>query len=209
MSGLKSEIKSSLRAAYHACLSFASRDMERELAQRNLNRGVGAFGWLTPQEAVIAAALGKIIVPSDDETPGLDDIDVLGPSAIETLDKLILKDLYRQELYARGLLAFDRWAVWKHGRPFVELTETNQADLLRQAQRYSEKLAAASRPARAWQKIHGVVRASRGALFAAQLYPEIRNDCMRIFYTSRVSWVWLEYDGPPMDEGYPKLQPRR
>jgi hypothetical protein len=37
------------------------------------------------------------------------------------------------------------------------------------------------------------------------LYPVIRNDCIQIFYTSQVSWVWLGYDGPPMEKGYSNL----
>ena len=32
---------------------------------------------------------------------------------------------------------------------------------------------------------------------------------MEAFYTSEVSWLWLEYDGPPMPHGYSNLlEPR-
>ena len=46
----------------------------------------------------------------------------------------------------------------------------------------------------------------RGVPFVAGLlYPHVRSDCFQVFYTSRVSWIWLEYDGPPMEKGYLKL----
>lgn len=209
MPGLRNIAKYCFLTSYRECLSFASRRINRELARRNADRGRGSLRWFTPEEAAVAVALTKVIVPSDDETPGLDDIDVLGPPAIDILDKLIQKNQYKQDIYARGLLSFDMWAMERRGRQFAALTPSDQSMLLQEAQRYSEKLREGSRPVRVWRMLCGIIQAAKGLLFAAQLYPEIRNDCLQVFYTSRVSWVWLEYDGPPMDEGYPRLEPRR
>jgi hypothetical protein len=171
-------------------------------------RGQGKWRWLTEEEAAVAEALANIMVPSDEETPGLDDVDVLGPPAIVTLDKLIAALPDRQELYARGLASFDAWAVEQHGRKFTELPQNEQIMLLIAAQRLHENWAARGNPLeKAWRR--GRILASAGSTFlAAQLYPHLRDDCLQIFYTSRVSWVWLEYDGPPMDQGYPKLAAR-
>jgi Gluconate 2-dehydrogenase subunit 3 len=209
MSRLKSIAKRSSSSLYHAYFSFASRPVDRELARRNSSRGQGKMRWFTAEEAAVAVALAKIIVPSDDETPGLDDIDALGPPAIELLDKLLYKNHGKRDIYARGLLSFDWWAARRHGRSFTELDVDAQIALLREAQHYSETLRSGSRAVRAWRNLRGVSQSTKGSFFAAQLYSDIRNDCLQIFYTSRVSWVWLEYDGPPMDEGYPKLAARR
>lgn len=208
MPKLKSVAKRSLSYLYNAYLSFASRTLDRELTARNSGRGKGKFRWLTGEEAAVAAALANVIVPSDEETPGLDDIDVLGPSAVDLLDKLISKNQEKQQLYVRGLLSFDRWASDTYGKSFSQLDVSEQISLLRRAEKYSDVLHSGSRAVRAWRMLRGAGQIKKGIVFAAQLYPEIRKDCLQIFYTSRVSWVWLEYDGPPMDEGYPKLAAR-
>jgi hypothetical protein len=48
-----------------------------------------SFRRFTAGEAVAAEALAKVIVPSDEDTPGLEDVDVFGPAAIALLDKLV------------------------------------------------------------------------------------------------------------------------
>jgi hypothetical protein len=44
--------------------------MDKEQAHRDAQRGGDNFRWFTPDEAAVAEALGRIIVPSDGETPG-------------------------------------------------------------------------------------------------------------------------------------------
>jgi len=208
MPNVRRIVRGVFRGCYHWFLSLASQPIDRELTRRDSRRGGGNLRWFTPEEAEVAAALANVIVPSDEETPGLDDIDVLGPSATTMLDKLLQADRHKQDVYARGLLSFDLWAIRKHGCPFAKLTAGDQLALFQQAQQFNEKLSSGSRVIRAWRLLCGVTQAAKGPLFAARLFPEIRNDCFQVFYTSRVSWVWLEYDGPPMDEGYPKLTAR-
>jgi hypothetical protein len=201
-------IKDYLRQSYLACLSVASRKIDLELARRSTLRGQGKWAWLTPEEATVAVALAKVIVPSDEETPGLDDIDVLGPPAIDILDKLVQKNQYKQEVYARGLLSFDIWAMEKSGCLFHAMAPSDQSLMLREAQRYGERLSTGPLPVKAWRKLCDLRSVAGGRSFAARLFPEIRSDCLQVFYTSKVSWVWLEYDGPPMDKGYPRLASR-
>ena len=191
-------------------LRVASRGMNKELARRDAERGHNTYRWLTPDEAVVAEALANVIVPSDEETPGIDEVDVLGPPAIVVLDNLITTSPHRQELYSRGLLAFDDWALKGRGCKFAEMPKEDQVALFRDAQRaYEDWTENASVFIKAWRRLRAIARVRNGSVFAAKLYSQIRDDCFQIFYTSRVSWVRLEYDGPPMDKGYPSLVERR
>ena len=191
-------------------VAAASRGITREVAHRNAERGRNTFRWFTPEEAVAAEALANIVVPSDEETPGIDEVDVLGPPAIVALDNLVAKSSHRQELYSRGLLAFDAWALQERGCKFAEMPKEDQVTLFGAAQRaYEDWTANASAVVKAWRRLRAIAQARNGSFFAAKLYSQIRDDCFQIFYTSRVSWVWLDYDGPPMDKGYPSLVERR
>lgn len=188
-------------------LGFLVRDFYQELDRRNAQRSANSGQWLMPEEAAIAEALGKVIIPSDEDSPGMDEVCVLGPSPITSLDKMIRNGSYRQEVYARGLLSFDVWSLRKHGRKFVELSTEQQANLFRAAQEINESQEAnPSVITKLWRRFGAPFTEVRsGTLYAAVLYPIIRADCLEIFYTSRVSWAWLEYDGPPMEKGYSDL----
>lgn len=184
--------------------------MNKELARRHAERGRNTFRWFTPEEAVVAEALATVIVPSDQETPGIDEVDVLGPPAIVMLDNLITTSPHRQYLYSRGLLSFDAWALKERGCKFAEMSRADQVMLFGTAQQgYEDWTANASAVRKAWRRLRTVRQTRRGSFFAAQLYPQVRIDCLQIFYTSRVSWIWLDYDGPPMDKGYPSVVERR
>ena len=191
-------------------ISLALREVNKELSRRDSLRGQGRFKWFTPEEAAVAEALAMIIVPTDEESVGIEDIDVLGPPAIEVLDNVVSECSERRHAYSRGLLSFDLWSSKEHGCKFAELAKADQIMLFESSQRaYEEWKASGPRILKAWRRIRSIFRASSGRFFAAQLYPQIRHDCFRVFYTSRVSWIWLEYDGPPMEEGYPQLAARR
>jgi hypothetical protein len=192
------------------CISLASRAIDEELVRRSALRGQGAFRWFIQEEAAVAEALAKIIVPSDEDTPGIDEIDVLGAPAIVVLDNLVTTSPERQCVYSRGLLSFDVWAIEERGCKFAAMTTNDQIMLLRSAQQvYEEWTARVPSMVKVWRRLRSIARMRSGQFFAAQLYPQIRSDSLQVFYTSRVSWIWLEYDGPPMDEGYPRLEARR
>jgi hypothetical protein len=194
---------------FNALVHLTSHRIERKVAHRNASRGEGSLRWFTTEEASVAHALANLFVPSDDRTPGLDDIDVLGPPAIVLLDKILSADPCKQVDYARGLLSFDIWARQECGCNFAEMTIKDQVKLLTAAQQCYEGWTGGSTLGKTWHRLRSVTDANNGKFFAARLYPEIRSDCFRVFYTSQVSWVWLDYDGPPMDAGYPHLTPRR
>jgi hypothetical protein len=191
------------------CFRVVSRELHKELARRDAGRGGGGLRWFTPDEGLVAEALANLIVPSDDDTPGIEDVCVLGPSTLESLDRLIGDSPERQGTYGRGLLAFDVWAQRERGCKFVSLSQEDQIRLLKASQRiYEEWTSPVSLVHKAWRRFKIAIGGKGVPFSAGQLYPQIRSDCLQVFYTSRVSWIWLEYDGPPMDEGYPKLAAR-
>lgn len=210
MNSLKTAGKRCFNTALGACVALASSGLRRELEHRNSKRGGNSLRWFTPEEAATAEALARIIIPSDEDSPGIEDIGILGPRAIAALDRMVQMHSGKQLLYARGLLSFDRWSTRVHGRTFAELSTSEQIRMFQAAEDlYRSWAMAASLLTKAWQKFKPLTQVKSGLYFAAKLFPVIRTDCVQIFYTSRVSWAWLEYDGPPMDDGYPNLLPRR
>lgn len=191
-------------------LAIVSRGINEELVRRDAERGRNTLRWFTPEEAVVAQALATILVPSDEETPGIDDVGVLGPPAIVALDNLVTACPHRQHLYSRGLLSFDAWALKERKCKFAEMPKEDQIMLFSAAQRiYEAWTTGAPAIMKAWHRLRAITQGRNGSFFAAQLYPQIRDDCLQVFYTNRVSWVWLDYDGPPMDKGYPSLIEQR
>ena len=180
--------------------------MSKELASRDARRGAEALRWFTPEEAAVAEALARIIVPADEETPGIDEVCVLDPPAIVALDRLVAASSDRQQVYSRGLLSFDRWALKERWCKFAAMAKDDQIALLRTAQQLHEGWTGGIPAIRkTWHRLRAIMQARKGSFLAAQLYPQIRSDCLQVFYTSRVSWVWLGYDGPPMEKGYPSV----
>jgi Gluconate 2-dehydrogenase subunit 3 len=191
------------------CLRLLARGLNEELARRDAERGHGNLRWITTDEAAVAEALANLIIPSDNDTPGIDDVGVLGPSTLESLDKLIVSSAERQSLYSRGLLSFDAWALRERQSKFAVMTPEDQIQLLKTSQHiYEEWTSSGPAIKKAWRRFKIITREKGIPFLAGQLYPQIRSDSFQVFYTSRVSWIWLEYDGPPMDEGYPRLAPR-
>jgi Gluconate 2-dehydrogenase subunit 3 len=186
-----------------------TRAISKEYIRREGQRGNTKFRWFTAEEAAVAEALTRIVIPSDEESPGLEDVSVLDPPAIVALDTLVSKSTHRQEVYSRGLLSFDVWAQQRHECKFAGLPLADQVNLFKAAEGVYENWARhGSAMNKAWRRLQAITKAKNGSFFASQLYPQIRQDCLQVFYTSRVSWVWLEYDGPPMDKGYPNLAAR-
>jgi hypothetical protein len=203
MSSLKSAAVNCYNRLQDALLARLAAGADRKFVPPNRQGGTDGFQWFTAEEAAVAEALARIIVPSDDETPGIDEVGVLDTPAMQVLDRLVAASSERQKLYSRGLLAFDVWAHKKFKRSFAQLPVDDQTELFKSAEQLSQRYwGGSSVVQKAWRRLRAMARARTGAFFAAQLYPQVRSDCFRIFYTSRVSWVWLDYDGPPMDKGY-------
>jgi Gluconate 2-dehydrogenase subunit 3 len=198
------------RRLFDKCLALASPGLSKELDRRNARRAVNPSQWLVPEEAAVAWALAKIIVPSADGSPGMEDISRPDQTAVALLDKIVAEDSERQALYSHGLLAFDHWALNESGCEFADLSVEQQARLFRDAQqRHDAQVTGTSRIAKLRRAFEALIWARKGVFHAERLYPIIRNDCLQIFYTSSISWTWLQYDGPPMDQGYCSLTQSR
>jgi hypothetical protein len=206
MASLKSLATDCFDFIIKVCLALPPHRISKELARRDAQRGSNSLRWFTPEEAAVAEALARTIVPSDEETPGMDEVCVLDAPAIVALDKQVSASSQGQLLYSRGLLSFDLWAREKHGCSFVDLRKEDQIALLAAAQQlyegWNESL---SLIRKVWRRFRVIAAARNGSYFASLLYPALRGDCLRVFYTSRVCWTWLEYDGPPMEKGYQSL----
>jgi hypothetical protein len=195
-----------VKKLFNGCLALASREFNQELARRNARRGGDSSPWFAPEEATVAEALAKIIVPSEEGSPGIAE---LGPSAVVSLGERASKSLDRQQFYSRGLLAFDHWALKEWGHRFAELSVAHQTQLFGMAQKKHDSWSTGtSLTAKVRRGLRALIYAKSGIVHATRLYPVIRDDVLEIFYTSRVSWTWLDYDGPPMDKGYPSLTQR-
>ncbi len=187
-----------------------SPQQAEELARRDRERPRGGPQWLTADESALVKVLADLIVPSDEESPGAEQMDVLGRSAVGTLDRLVAGSQRRQALYARGLLALDRLAKDECKATFVALSQENQVHLLQFVDRLQQEWSKPmSLTATIKTKIVILYHKWRGLFPAAELFPTLVQDVLQAFYTNRVSWVWLDYDGPPMPEGYPNPLDRR
>ena len=181
-------------------------DREQEIAMRNQMRPKDGIHWFVPEEASLLGALTLLIVPSDDDTPGVNEMDVLGSSAVKVIEKMVAGSTERQILYTEGLIVIDEIAIRLFKTRYSELPISKQMDIL--------KILDISDPIRSksgtttgkLRKELLLLRHMRNGLFPAiELFSRLVRDVLEAFYTSEVSWVWLGYDGPPMPQGYPDL----
>src|SRR2546426_447946 len=181
----------------------------RALKRRDQQRRQDGGRWFTAEESALVEILARFIVPSDETGPGADQMGSAGRSAVETLDDLVKSSPPRQRLYARGLLALDRLAKPKGKSRFVELSRDDQLQVLEFVDRLHQTWSApSSLTTKIKNRVAALYRKWSGAYPAVALFPGLVQDVLRAFYTNRVSWSWLGYDGAPMPEGYPELAPR-
>lgn len=195
-----------LEALGEVSLKLSAR-RRAETKRRDRQRPTQGDRCYTDDERATVAALACLIVPSDDDAPGADDIDVLGPSAVQLIEQWVSRSPTRR-VHARGLIALDEMARKAHGVPFTALSVERQREVFGVVEaRYAESTGLASSPvlAKIGRKLKRILAMLQGWGPAVDLYPVIVNDVMKAFYTSEVAWVWLGYDGPPMPEGYPSL----
>jgi hypothetical protein len=184
---------------------FADQSHTQELARRNQARPRAGARWFTAQEYALVGVLAALIVPSDDMGPGAPEAGVA-----DKLDGLLASSRSVRGLYASGLLAFDELAEHQYGRQFIDLERAEQTRLLNLVdQTYQKtKYAQGSTADKARRKLTPVYYswpapgAWDGLGAAVDLFPKLVDDVKRTFYTSRVAWDWLGYDGPPFPHGY-------
>lgn len=168
--------------------------------------------WFSADEAELVHCLATLIVPSQDDSPGAEDVETLGTSALQQIDGWVGGDPRRQALYRNGLLGLDDMAHDAHGVPFVRLAASQQRQLLRGVEVRERKRSDPGVVSKVAHKLRQLYGMWRGWGTAVELLPTVIGDVYKAFYTSEVSWLWLGYDGPPMPLGYESLtspRPRR
>jgi len=198
--GLVKDLLSKLDSRLERLLTRPTRRQSRELLKRHREQP-RTGGWFTSDEAALLEVLASLIVPSDELSPGAGDADV-----VDTIDRLVANSPLRRESYSLGLCSFDRWARWKYGRKFLKLSVEYQLRLLKIIDKGPG--ARGNLKQRLKFKLTQPNLLSRGLYPAVGLFPLLVEDVLEAFYTSKVSWLWLGYDGPPMPVGYPDFSAR-
>jgi len=185
----------------------------RSLMRRRESQRPKAEGqWLTPEEGELVDALASVIIPSHDDAPGASDMGIVGAPALRQLDGLLAARRASHTVYARGLIAIDEMAQAAHGRRFVDLASREQIEivsLVESLRRGRVDPARTGLQHRLLRKLAYLWGMWRGRAAAADLFPLIVSDTLKVFYSSEVAWLWLQYDGPPMPLGYESLETPR
>lgn len=186
-------------------LAGFSRQRARVLAERSRHRQQGGRQWFTLDEYRLVDVLASLIVPSDEDGPGAKEAGVG-----EKIDQWVAASAEKQTVYARGLLALDEWALRDCDCTFAQLTVEQQLDLLRQADQFHHEWSSSGSNLNK-MKTRLLVRYYKvnGFFWAVELFQRLVADVLRAFYSSRVCWDWLGYDGPPMPYGYSDLLEKR
>jgi hypothetical protein len=197
---VKSLIRSGLSGA-QSLLAHLSWRREWELIRRRRERNRGSNRWFLDDEMALVEVLSSLIIPSDGIGPGAHETGVAG-----RLDAMVAASPQRQSLYERGLLAFDVLAHRTYAASFGDVTRNQQVLLLNYVDQLSLAVAGAGLLTRRIRNTGLMLRAAaNGSLPAARLFVKLVADVKEAFYTSRICWEWLGYDGPPMPQGYPDL----
>ena len=166
--------------------------------------------WFTANESALVEMLANLIVPSDDTGPGVAQLAFAGRPVVETLDRLVAGSRPRQAVYARGLLAMDRLARDAYRSKFADLSQQDRVRLLQLVDRVGRKWAKPdSLASKIGTRIIILYHKWSGLYAAVEFFRTLVQDVLQTFYTDPLSWAWLDYDGPPMPEGYPGLIRRR
>lgn len=182
----------------------------RMLRAEDTQRPTAPGRWFTRNEADLVEALASLIIPSDEERPGIAEVEVLGPSPIRVIEAWISESPRKKRLYSRGLVSFRNIAQRRFGRPPQELSREDQREILEYlAQRDRDGRKKSGTLGKAAKIARRVGWVFDGSLDAIELFSVLTDDSKAVFYTSRVSWIWLGYDGPPMPLGYPDLDKPR
>ncbi len=160
-----------------------------------------ATRWFTAPEMASIAAIASLIIPSDGNGPGADDLGVAG-----LLDELVAASPDRQRVYRAGLLAFDDLAMEHHKKTFFELDPREQIDLFKTVdearkamdREVSTPVDRATRKLNYWYYYHWIGVTVPATEFSARVVHDVKTH----FYSNPQAWAWLGYEGPPFPTGY-------
>jgi hypothetical protein len=171
------------------------------LSRREHERPTDGVLWFVPAEYALVKVLSSIIIPSGIDGPGAAEANVA-----EHIDRTVAKSgTSVKNVYANGLAAFDVAAERKYEKLFTELTPSQQIELCTLVGQANAVLNfdPSSLPLRAYRKLSFWYYFEWLDLrAAAELFDRLLLDTKVGFYTSKVAWDWLGYDGPPFPLGY-------
>ena len=182
----------------------------RERKRRDGERPADRTRWFTSEERQIVDALASLMIPSDADTPGAGEVEVLGPSVVELIDKAVAASADKRAAYSRGLVVLDEMAKREHGCRLLELPVNKRVALLTHVgDLYRHRIEMGALRGKVRNELSFLHHMWDRSSAAVTLFEVMRSDVLVAFYTSEVSWAWLGYDGPPMPDGYSSLaEPR-
>jgi len=136
---LAKQVVKSFEVQVGDCLTKLSREQPYEIAGRYTERFVDDGYWFTPAERACVNVLASLIVPSDETGAGANGVEVPDLSVVETIERLVANSKHRRVLYASGFLRC-RLARRKYDRPFIELMQEQQLNLLKRTDRLQQGL---------------------------------------------------------------------
>ncbi|MDR7543855.1 MAG: gluconate 2-dehydrogenase subunit 3 family protein [Armatimonadota bacterium] len=150
--------------------------------------------WFGAAQAAVLLAFAAVIVPTSAGGPG-----ALEAAVLEQIDRRVSRSAVRQHVYERGLPALDRLARYRYGTGAAGLSSEQLEELLQYVQQVRQARRARGRSVagRLMRGIDRFRRGLRGEEAAVRLVPWLVRDVLDAFYSSRVAWEWLGYDGPP------------
>lgn len=206
---LRRNIVKKLKFVFQQTGKFAlyhSLGREKEIIRRDQIRPRDGNHWFIPEEVALIEILATLIVPSDEDAPGVNEMDVLGPSALKVIESTVLGSKEKQRLYTEGLIVIDEISERIHKSKYLGLPVSTQLDLLKSLDIPDSNRSGAGSVTGKLRKEVFFLRQKRGGVFpGVELFSNLVQDVLEAFYTSEVGWIWLGYDGPPMPNGYPDL----
>jgi len=170
-------------------------------SKEGADRSRPATRWFTASEMASTAAIASLIIPSDGNGPGADDLGIAG-----LLDELVAESPDRQKVYRAGLLAFEDLAKEHHQKTFFELDPREQFDLFKAVdearlamdRELSTPVDRAARKLSYWYYYRWIGVTVPATEFSARVVQDVKTK----FYSSQQAWKWLGYEGPPFPTGY-------
>lgn len=171
-----------------------------EISRLSAGTGAPARAVLSSSEHVLLEHLVGMVLPSDGNGPG-----ALDAGVAERIEAALGENDALQWLYRDGLQAIAEAAQWKYRGEFLSLSHPQQKQLLLYFDQVDGRLA---------RDAHTLIERGRRKLYhwyyvrgrdmtpVLEFWNRLRDDVFVHFYSSRIAWAWLGYEGPPFPNGY-------
>jgi hypothetical protein len=155
---------------------------------------------LSSKEMLTLECLAAIILPSDSSGPGAVDAGV-----VATIIRSLGTDKGKQSAYKRGLQAIDGLARGRFEKDLEALSPEFQHALVSFIDQADGRIGFDARTIaeRVRRKLSYWYYASlMDVASVLEFWKMLREDVLVQFYSSRIAWDWLGYEGPPFPNGY-------